>query len=305
MAGPVDSAKPKCPEGWCSIPEGSFKMGSPQNVGEEREHPQRTITESAFEIQRTEVPVGAYRKSLKPGHGAEQSLKFVLSGCGSSGSSRTVESKNGETLTLAQLRQRALQIAGMQECNSMSLVQEQVASTDIEKVLNWSENKQGDDYPVVGLTLPEEEAYCQSLGSNVHVISEAQYECAARGVSGTDEYGNSIDKAIIYDNGARGAAPVPGPNDKERCNSFGVCDLAGNVWERTSDVFDENFYSRMPDKDPVNPLDPTSKQSGVFRGGSWVSGQGFARAAYRFDDYPDVRSYVVGFRCARPQDSKK
>jgi len=185
----------------------------------------------------------------------------------------------------------------------MNPVQQPVSGeTEIGKVLHWDGNKKGDDYPMVGLTYEEKQAYCQSLGA--HLPTAAQIERAARGVSGTDEYGTPIDKAILRENGARGTAPVCGVND-ERANSFGVCDLAGNVWESALDAFDENFYNHLSSTDPVNPLTDT-RQREELRGGSYLDNRGDARAANRRSvGSPLDRDYRDGFRCARPRAPKK
>jgi len=163
----------------------------------------------------------------------------------------------------------------------MNPVQQPVSGeTEIGKVLHWDGNKKGDDYPMVGLTYEEKQAYCQSLGA--HLPTAAQIERAARG----------------------GTAPVCGVND-ERANSFGVCDLAGNVWESALDAFDENFYNHLSSTDPVNPLTDT-RQREELRGGSYLDNRGDARAANRRSvGSPLDRDYRDGFRCARPRAPKK
>ena len=50
---------------------------------------------------------------------------------------------------------------------------------------------------------------------------------------------------------------------------FGVLDMAGNAWDWCLDVFEETYYQRAPALDLGGPL--ALSESGVFRGGSWIS----------------------------------
>ena len=48
-----------------------------------------------------------------------------------------------------------------------------------------------------------------------------------------------------------------------------------------------------------------SDQGRVYRGGSWSSIAGFARAAYRYGNYPGRRYYNLGLRLCRDADYPK
>jgi formylglycine-generating enzyme required for sulfatase activity len=67
-------------------------------------------------------------------------------------------------------------------------------------------------------------------------------------------------------------------------------DLSGNVWE-----WCRNRYSR-----PRSDLNPErtdmDRDFRVVRGGSWYDSQNFARAGYRFYNFPGYRNYGFGFR---------
>lgn len=165
------------------------------------------------------------------------------------------------------------------------------------KLPDYPENKKGDDFPVVGLKYGEKQAFCQYYGGTLPTAAQIEY--ASKGPSHTDGYGTPFDKAAIYRNGFKTTAEVCGSND-ERANGYGVCDLAGNVWETTLDQYDEDFYDRMATRDPSNPLTDSASQYVELRGGSWLNYDWGSRSAFRNFDFAVYRSNDVGFRCAWP-----
>ncbi|OGQ23512.1 MAG: hypothetical protein A3I05_01080 [Deltaproteobacteria bacterium RIFCSPLOWO2_02_FULL_44_10] len=281
MAGEAKS----CSNEFRPIPEGTFQMGSTNGESDETTNTGKTVTVtvSAFQLQEHEVSVGEYQAFLDK---AGSQLTAVLSGCSRGSSTQTVQEK-----TLDQLRKSAAKIFVDSQCTTI-----ETNSESKKSVPDFSENRKGPDFPVVGLTLSEKVDYCASLGARLMTAAERQR--ASKGPNGTDEYGTPINKAIIWDNGARTTAPVCGKHP-ERANSFGIIDLAGNVWETTSDAYEERFYDRMSSKDPKNPLTDPDKQFVELGGGSFYDSAGDARAAFRYYDSPDLRYGVVGFRCAR------
>ena len=69
-----------------------------------------------------------------------------------------------------------------------------------------------------------------------------------------------------------------------------------NVWEWCFDSYGEAYYADSP---PVNPTGPGTGPYRVLRGGSWLSSGTYCRSAKRFRDYPEDKSYNIGFRVVR------
>jgi len=76
----------------------------------------------------------------------------------------------------------------------------------------------------------------------------------------------------------------------------GLSDLLGNVWEWTSDWFDEGYYRQSPASDPKGP--DNALQYKVVRGGAWAHNPQNARVSLRNWSEPTLRLSVIGFRCA-------
>ena len=77
-------------------------------------------------------------------------------------------------------------------------------------------------------------------------------------------------------------------------NAFGLCNMHGNVWEWCLDHWHDNYEGASNDGSAWLTDDEGARR--VLRGGSWYNDPSFCRSASRFDDYPDLDFNEVGFR---------
>jgi len=71
--------------------------------------------------------------------------------------------------------------------------------------------------------------------------------------------------------------------------------MTGNTWDWTSSLFTDYPYDATDGREEVNAISAPR----VVRGGSWLSDHLDARASYRHDYAPDLRSNRVGLRLVR------
>lgn len=168
------------------------------------------------------------------------------------------------------------------------------------------------EYPVVGINWEDAVAYCewlkQKTGRNYRLPTEAEWEKAARGGLEQRRYPWGSEE---FDGDGRYRANCGSDSDNDRIrkkdgflytapvgsfppNGYGICDMAGNVWEWCADLYEER-YSGSPDTNPLGS-DGGGKRS--LRGGSWFGGPSRMRCAARLWNYPLIRYASTGFRVA-------
>ena len=165
---------------------------------------------------------------------------------------------------------------------------------------------QTDDHPVVCVSWNDARAFCDWLNKTdltkpgaweYRLPTEAEWEYAARGPKslrypwGNDWDDWRLNRAKDTD-GHDKTAPV-GSFTFRGDSPFGLCDMAGNVWEWCEDTYDKDFYKTSPDADPVNRKEGERR---VLHGGGWGDEDWGCRAAYRLAYPPGHRDFTYGFR---------
>ena len=97
--------------------------------------------------------------------------------------------------------------------------------------------------------------------------TEAQWEYAARGNdTGVYAGGNELGALGWY---GENSGSQTHPGCQKARNSYGLCDMSGNVWEWTAD-----WLGAYPSTAVSDPKGPTSGALRVLRGGSWSAARG-------------------------------
>ena len=185
------------------------------------------------------------------------------------------------------------------------------------------------DYPVVGVTWEQAEAFCAwrtnflmaGMGPQARYIqryrlpTEVEWEYAARGKEGNPYPWQGIEaksqEGCFYANFKpdRGNYTDDGNLITSRvgiygANSNGLFDMAGNVAELTSTVYTEAGVDAMADLNPqlsynAAKEDPYVLKRKSVRGGSWKDPMSMIRSAWRSWEYQNQPRSYIGFRCVR------
>lgn len=194
---------------------------------------------------------------------------------------------------------------------------------------NYFSSPAYNDYPVVGVTWEQAQAFCawrtefllRGLGPQARYIqryrlpSEIEWEYAARGPEGKaypwEGDGMANDKGCYYANFKpdRGNYTEDGNLITSRCgiygaNDNGLFDMAGNVAEWTNTVYTEAGVISMADVNPELRYDaaledPYFLKRKSVRGGSWKDPISLIRSAWRSYEYQNQPRSFIGFRCVR------
>ncbi|RRD80759.1 gliding motility-associated lipoprotein GldK [Alloprevotella sp. OH1205_COT-284] len=194
---------------------------------------------------------------------------------------------------------------------------------------NYFSSPAYNDYPVVGVTWEQAQAFCawrteyllRGMGAEARYIqryrlpTEVEWEFAARGREGNpfpwESQESKNEKGCFFANFKpdRGNYTEDGNLITSRvgiygANSNGLFDMAGNVAEWTNTVFTEAGVNAMADVNPELRYD-AAKEDPYFlkrksvRGGSWKDPLSFIRSAWRTWEYQNHPRSFVGFRCVR------
>ncbi len=182
---------------------------------------------------------------------------------------------------------------------------------------------QREDDPVVCVSWSDADAYAKWLskktGRTYRVPSAVEFEYASRAGSsspwywGTNpeeacEYANIGDSAFADRFPSRASFPCTDGYvfttkvGRFKPNNFGLHDMVGNAWEWTNDCFQNDLANAPIDGSSWTDNTDEACTWRTPKGGSWISGIAWSRAAVRSRDGADYRSFMLGFRVASEVD---
>lgn len=179
--------------------------------------------------------------------------------------------------------------------------------------------------PVVHVSYEDALAYCDWAGRRLP--TEAEWERAARGnkENGIYFWGNEVSKLSKMANTWDGEFPVTNsksdgferraPVKSYPPNEFGLYDIAGNVWEWTSDWYNTNYYQEVSANNellknplgadrPFNERNPYVEEK-IIKGGSFLCNASYCasyRISSRMANSLDSSLEHLGFRTVASLD---
>ncbi len=175
------------------------------------------------------------------------------------------------------------------------------------------------NYPVVQIAYEDALAYCEWEGTRLP--TEAEWELAARGenvesiyfwgddTSNLNKKANTWEGEFPIKNTLQDGYELRAPVKSYPPNSYGLYDMAGNVWEWTSDWYNTNYYKEQSAANTTIynpqgastsyvPNNPYAKEK-VLKGGSFLCSESYCasyRVSARMGSSLDSSLEHLGFR---------
>jgi formylglycine-generating enzyme required for sulfatase activity len=184
---------------------------------------------------------------------------------------------------------------------------ERVDWFDTVRFCNWLSQREGYEcfYDQEDLLNEVDDVRMNWDANGYRLPTEAEWEYACRAGTSTDFYSGdltypdcvpldqNLDAIGWYCGNADSMTHEVGEREP---NSFGLCDMSGNVWEWCNDWYQNDYYQSSPSIDPTGPRDGSVR---VNRGGSWLNRARNCRSANRDDFAPGPGGSDLGFRPVR------
>ena len=326
----IQTAIPEAPEGMVWIPGGIFNQGAvPQDkMAMSHEKPQHPVSVDGFFMDITEVTNAQFSKFVEEtGYVtvAERAIDWE-------------EMKNQLPPGTLKPHDSVLQPGSLLFKKTNSSVPNLY---DFSQWWRWTiganwkhpngkvSNIEGkENYPVVHISNKDALAYCEWAGRRLP--TEAEWEYAARGGQNNTIYFWGDERSKLYQmaNSWEGEFPVNNtledgyerlaPVKSYPANSFGLYDIAGNVWEWTNDWYNIKYYEELASQNKTinnplgadtayNPNNPYIKEK-VIKGGSFLCSDSYCasyRVSSRMATDTDSAQEHLGFRTVATPDMLK